>query len=78
MTPIELKEALLNRRPVIHASPYMGEISYSRVSAVIYRVDEENKIVVSAELEDHCRHSVTITTPEQVRYKGQYIEKDLI
>lgn len=69
MTHDELKEALLNRRPVVHTSPSLGDLTYERVSAIIYRINDKNKIVVSAELVDKCGHSVSIVDPAKVRYK---------
>lgn len=69
MTHDELKEALLNRRPVIWNSPSLGELAYERVSAIIYRINDKNKIVVTAELTDKCGRSVSIVEPAKVRYK---------
>lgn len=69
MTHEELKEALLNRRSVIWRSPSVGDITYERVSAIIYRINDKNKIVVSAELADKCGHSVSIVDPAKVKYK---------
>lgn len=41
MTHDELKEALLNRRPVVHTSPSLGDLTYERVSAIIYRINDK-------------------------------------
>lgn len=41
MTNDELKQALFNKRPVIHNMPSLGEIEYKCVSAIIYRVNKE-------------------------------------
>lgn len=69
MTHDELKAALLSRRPVVHTSPSIGDITYERVSAIIYRINDKNKIVVTAELADKCGHSVSIVDPAKVKYK---------
>lgn len=69
MTHDELKEALLNWRPVVHASPSIGDIEYKRVSAIIYRVNDKNKIVITAELAAASGNSVSIVSPEYVKYK---------
>lgn len=64
----ELKEALLNQRPVILNQPLYGELHYSCVSAIIYRV-KNGKLDISAELKDKCGRSVTIAAPKQIRYE---------
>lgn len=64
----ELKEALLNQRPVILKHPMYGELHYSCVSAIIYRV-KNGKLDVSAELKDKCGCSVTIADPKQICYE---------
>lgn len=69
MTHDELKEALLSRRPVVHTSPSIGDITYKCVSAIIYRVNDKNKVVISAELAATCGNSVSIVNPSQVKYK---------
>lgn len=70
----ELKEALLNGRPVIYTDLLLGDIEYRCVSGVIYRT-KKGAITVSAELEDKNRHSVTVVRPEQVRYKSEVSDK---
>lgn len=69
MTHEELKEALLSRRPVIWASPYVGDIAYKYVSAIIYRASGKSKITVTAELADECGRSVSIVDPAKIRYR---------
>ncbi len=64
----ELKEALFNQRPVILKQPLYGELHYSCVSALIYRV-KNGKLDVTAELKDKSGHSVTTADPKQIRYE---------
>ena len=61
MTNSEAKEALKNRTPIIY-----NNIEYLYISAIIYRYDKNNTLVVSAELADKCKHSVTIAQLKDV------------
>ena len=61
MTNSEAKEALLNRIPVIY-----NNIEYSYISAIIYRYDDNYNLVISAELTDKCKHSITIARLKDV------------
>jgi hypothetical protein len=61
MTNSEAKEALENRTPVIY-----NNIEYLYISAIIYRYDKNNNLVISAELVDKCKHSVTIAQLKDV------------
>lgn len=70
MTNDELKEALLNRRPVVADIPLLGKIEYSYVLHIIYGKDENNGIKVSAELVDeNCINSTIKVDPKIVSYK---------
>lgn len=69
MSNEELKEALINQRPVIVRIPSMGEIEYAYVSAIIYRRNERGGVDVSAEIMDKCLHSVTTIDPKHIQYK---------
>ena len=61
MTNEEAKNALIKRTPV----SYNG-INYSYISAMIYRYDKNNNLLISAELTDKNRHSVTIAQIKDV------------
>ena len=61
MTNSEAKEALKNRTPVVY-----NNIEYLYISAIIYRYDKNNNLVISAELADKCKHSVTIAQLKDV------------
>lgn len=61
MTGEEAKECLLSKEKVI----YNG-ITYKRISAIIYRLGERNNIIVSAELLDNSKNSVTIALLKDV------------
>ena len=61
MTNDEAKTALINRTPVT----YNG-ILYSYISAIIYRYDTSNNLIVSAELLDKNKRSVTIAQIKDV------------
>ena len=67
MSNEELKEALINRRPIIARIPSMGEIAY--VSAIIYKRNERGGVYVIAELMDKCLHSVLSIDPKHISYK---------
>ncbi len=68
MNNTQLKEALFNQRPVILKMPLLGDIEYSKVSALIYRV-VDGKTKITAELYDKNGNSVTVAPPEYIRYK---------
>ena len=61
MTNEEAKEALKNRTPVI-----FNNTEYSYISAIIYRYDKYRKLVISAELTDKNKRSVTIAQLKDV------------
>ena len=61
MTNEEAKTALFNRTPVT----YNG-INYAYISAIIYRYDQYNNFVISAELTDKNKRSVTIAQLKDV------------
>lgn len=64
----ELKNALLNKRPVIYRNHYGIEAEYKCVSAIRY-TEKNGHITVSAEITDATDRSVTICKPENLRYK---------
>ena len=61
MTNEEAKTALMDRTPV----SYNG-VQYSYISAIIYRYDRNNKLLISAELTDKTMRSVTIAQIKDV------------
>ena len=61
MTNDEAKEALKNRTPVM-----FNNIEYSYISAIIIRYDKNRNRVISAELTDKCKRSVTIAQLKDV------------
>ena len=61
MTNEEAKIALKNRTPVVFKN-----IEYSYISAIIYRYDNNSNLVISAELTDKNKHSVTIAQLKDV------------
>lgn len=61
MTNEEAKIALKKRTPVIFKN-----IEYSYISAIIYRYDKNRNLVISAELTDKCKRSVTIAQLKDV------------
>lgn len=71
MSNEELKEALINQRPIIARIPSMGEIEYAYVSAIIYRRNERGGVYVIAELMDKCLHSVLSIDPKNISYKEE-------
>lgn len=68
MTGEELKNALINRKPIIFTQVNGERLEYAYVSGIIYRI-QNGKIDVSAELMDKNLHSVTIVSPKFLEYK---------
>ena len=64
MTNQELKDAMLNRVPII----YNG-MEYDCVSGIIYR-NVGGKIAVTAELFDKSHNSVSIVSPQKISIVG--------
>lgn len=62
MTGPEAKTHLFNRKPVVH-----NGITYNRITAIIYRCDDNNNLIVSAELLDKNKHSVIIARLKDVK-----------
>lgn len=61
MTNDEAKTALVKRTPI----SYNG-IPYAYISAIIYRYDKNGNLLISAELTDKNKHSVTIAQIKDV------------
>ena len=61
MTNDEAKEALKKRTPVV-----FNGIEYLYISAIIYRYDKNRNLVISAELTDKNKRSVTIAQLKDV------------
>ena len=65
MTPGELKDALTDGRRVSVKIGTGGDITYERVSAVIYRMID-GRLTVCAELSDKNGRSVTVVRAQDV------------
>ena len=50
MTAEEIKEAFINREPVVLSLPNMIEKRFDSINAVIYRRSQKGKLMVSVEL----------------------------
>lgn len=61
MTNEEAKTAFLNRTPVL-----FGDNEYLFISAIVYRLDENGNVKVSAELLDKNKRSVVIAQVKDV------------
>lgn len=61
MTNEEAKTALFSKTPVSY-----GGINYAYISAIIYRVDKNNTLAISAEMLDKNQRSVTIAPLKDV------------
>ena len=61
MTNEEAKTALLERTPVCFQN-----IEYLYISAIIYRVGKNNRLIISAELMDKTKRSITIAPIKDV------------
>lgn len=66
MTNAELKAALKSRKPVILKSKRYGELKYKRVYAIRYTLDNEDNIIIQAELLDYNNGSITIAKGSEV------------
>ena len=67
MTNNEAKDALLRRTPVIFNGNH-----YEYISAIIYRYDRENNLLISAELIDKNKRSITIARIKDVTHAYDY------
>lgn len=68
MTTEEAIAAFKTQAPVV--SRNVGfDIEYLKISALIYRLNDEGKMQLTLELLDKCKHSVTITNPSMVKLK---------
>ena len=61
MTNEEAKLALIQRTPVI-----FNNIEYSYISAILYRYDKNDNLIISVELTDKNKRSVTIAQLKDV------------
>ena len=61
MTNEEAKKALKNRTPVV-----FNNTEYLYISAIIYRYDKSHNLVISAELTDKNKRSITIAQLKDV------------
>lgn len=52
MTAEEIKEAFINREPVVLSLPNMIEKRFDSINAVIYRRSQKGRMIVSVELVD--------------------------
>ena len=68
MTNAELKEALLNKKPVIVTTNDGTELHCRSVYGIIYRASKGN-VSVSAEVLDKSGNCVYIADPKQIRYE---------
>lgn len=62
MTNDEAKEAFRNRTPV-----YYNGVQYLKITAIIYRYDHFDNLLVSAELLDRCGNSVVIARLKDIK-----------
>lgn len=68
MTNAELKEALLNKQPVLVSMNDGTELHCQCVTGIIYRAKNKS-IAVSAEVTDNNGRCVYISDPKQIRYE---------
>ena len=66
MTSDEAKVALRDRTPVV-----CGGIEYKYISAIIYRYNDKGQFLISAELLDKRKNSVTVARMEDVKLKKE-------
>lgn len=68
MTNEQLKNALLNKKPVIYTNSYGIESEYKCVSAIRY-TEKNGGFRISAEITALKGNSVTVCNPENLRFK---------
>ena len=68
MTNAELKEALLNKQPVVLTLADGSEIHCKYVTAIVYR-SRCNNIVITAEVMDKNGNCLYNCNPKQIRYE---------
>ena len=61
VTNNEAKDALFAKTPVVYKNT-----EYLYISAIVYRVDKNNKLFISAELMDKNERSVTIAQLKEI------------
>lgn len=66
MTTEEAKTAFYEEKPVVY-----DKIPYNRISALIYRKIEGGGVMMSLELQDKNKRSVTIALPDRVEVKKE-------
>ena len=64
MTNDETKKAWLNKQPITCKG-----IDYTKISALIYRLNENGEMTLSVELLDKCGNSVAIARPQNIKLK---------
>lgn len=62
MTNEEAKQAFFDGVPVM-----CNGIFYINISAIIYRLDRDRKLIVSAELQDKNKNSITIARVQDIQ-----------
>ena len=62
MTNEEAKQAFFDGVPVM-----CNGVFYMNISAIIYRLDRDRKLIVSAELRDKNGHSVTVARVQDLQ-----------
>lgn len=72
MTADEAKQSLFSKSPVM----YNG-IRYAKMTAIIYRVGENNNLIVSAELLDKSQNSVTYALIKDVKAVSEGVKNDV-
>ena len=72
MTAKEIKKAFKEQLPVIYNSTNARQIDCSHINAVIYRRNQNGRIMVSCELQDQtCPHSVIIARGREITLNNQ-------
>lgn len=64
MENIDLKNVLIAKKPVILNDQNLGKIKLSKVTAIIYRLDEKGNIKISAECLDYSGKACMIVNPK--------------
>lgn len=79
MTGKQLKEALLNSRPVIAKIKGLGEIRYDGICEIRYvksKYLDKFRIICSAGCIDKNKNSVTFVRSKDIRYADEETEKN--
>lgn len=73
MTYKEIVEAMRSKRPVLAMAPGKSIVKYAYVSGIIYRANNKGEFVMSVEMTDYNKRSVTITKSKYLAFAPESV-----